>query len=135
VARTSHTVPRSGGLTPTAVFAVLLAVLTALFCSPSADPHALAPPSEALISAAAQTGDAPWADDGHSAACTALPRGPRDCPGERVSPPVTATLASHRVLAGPPRSAFTEPTAGSPPVALLLADRHQGRAPPPQPGT
>jgi hypothetical protein len=134
MARTSYTVPRSRGLGPTAVVAVLFAVLTALFCPPSAGPQAFVPPAP-LVSGAAQTGDAPWADDGHSAVCAALPRSPRDVPGERVPPPATATLASHLGLSGPPRSTYTELPAGIPPASVLLADRQRGRAPPPQPGT
>jgi hypothetical protein len=128
MARSLRTVPRAGGLGPAAVIAVLLAVLTVLLNSPA---HG----STYLTDGAALAGSEPYADDGHSAVCTDLVRSHRDTPGERLSPPATATLASSCRAQGPPSSARTPLPSASPPASAQPADRHQGRAPPPAPGT
>ncbi|MBV7699500.1 hypothetical protein [Streptomyces sp. TRM70350] len=134
MARSLHTVPRAGGLGPAAVIAVLLAVLTALLNSPAHGSTYLTY-GAAPTSGAAQTGSEPYADDGHSAVRNTLVRSQRDTPGERLSPSATATLTSYCGAHSPPSCARTPLLAANPPASLRPADRHQGRAPPPAPGT
>lgn len=131
--RSVHTVPRPGGLSRAAMTAVLLAVLTALLHPPSYGslaPHMPAGPAPA--SGAVQAGSGPRADDGHAAVRTTLVRSPRDLTGER---PSTAAPTSYCKPSGPPSSTRVALPAASPPVRPLSVDRHQGRAPPPVPGT
>lgn len=133
MARSLQTAPRAGGLGPAAVIAVLLAILAAVV-SPSAQGNPDFTDS-AMTPGVAQAAGEPHADDGHFAVCNALVRGHRDIPDERLSPPVTATLASYCRAYGPPQSAHTSLPAANRPASPHLTGRHHGRAPPPASGT
>ncbi|WP_327341842.1 hypothetical protein [Streptomyces europaeiscabiei] len=134
MARGLLTVPRRGDLGPAAVFAVLLAVLTALFLPPSYGSTAPRMPDRVASAVeAVQAAGGTRADDGH---CAALLRSPRDVPGERLSPPSKATVTSSCRPVSPPSPVHTaSPAAVSPPASPHSTGRHQGRAPPPPSGT
>ncbi|MDX3584989.1 MULTISPECIES: hypothetical protein [Streptomyces] len=134
MARGLLTVPRRGDLGPAAVMAVLLAVLTALLLPSSYGSTAPRTPDHvASATEAVQAAGGTRSDDGH---CAALLRSPRDVPGERLSPPSTATVASSCTPVGPPTPVHTaSPVAVSQPASPHSTGRHQGRAPPPPPGT
>ncbi|MGJ5798399.1 hypothetical protein ACSCB1_04555 [Streptomyces europaeiscabiei] len=134
MARGLLTVPRRGDLGPAALIAVLLAVLTALFLPSSYGSTAPRMPDRvASATEAVQAVGGTRADDGH---CAALLRSPRDVPGERLSPPSTATVASSCRPVSPPSPVHTaSPAAASPPATPHSTGRHQGRAPPPPSGT
>lgn len=134
MARSLQTVPRAGGLGPAAVIVVLLAILAAVV-SPSAQGNPDFTDSAALTPGVAQAAGEPHADDGHFAVRNALVRGHRDIPDERLSPPVTATLASCIRAYCPPQSAHTSLPTANRPASPHLTGRHQGRAPPPASGT
>ncbi|MFF5481012.1 hypothetical protein ACFY5C_27310 [Streptomyces sp. NPDC012935] len=134
MARSLHAVPRAGGIGPAAVIAVLLAVLTILL-GPPAHGSTYLSDGVAPASGAVWASSGPYADDGHAAVCNALVRAPRDTPAERSAPPVTAALTSDCGAHIPPSPARLNPLAASPPASPYPASRHQGRAPPPRPGT
>jgi hypothetical protein len=136
MARTSHTVPRTGGLGPASVvIAVLLVVLTAWLHPLSyGSPQLHATDSAVSVSGAVQI-DGPRADDAHSAVCAAPVRSSRDVPVDRLTAPLTAVLTSHGRPCDPPWSACGDTRAVRLPCHPHLLDRHQDRAPPPLPGT
>ncbi|MFF5980574.1 hypothetical protein ACFY78_17190 [Streptomyces olindensis] len=134
MARPLRTVPRAGALSPAAAIAVLLAVLAVLF-SPAAHGSTYLTEGVAPASGAVRADSGPYADDGHSAVRNALIRSPRDTPAERSAPPVTATLASDRGAGIPLSPARSDEPAVSPVASVDPANRHQGQAPPPHPGT
>lgn len=134
MARSTHTVPRRGGLGPAAMIAVLLAVLTALLSPPThGSPHV--PDGAVLASGALQAGSGPYADDGHSALHSVAARSPRDTTGERPSPPAPATRAPRCTADSPPQFASSPLPATRLPASTQPADCHPLRAPPPLPGT
>ncbi|MBR8639953.1 hypothetical protein KEF29_13210 [Streptomyces tuirus] len=135
MARSLPAVPRGGRRGPTALLAVLLAVLTALLPPPSYGDTQAHPPGSAAPTGAVQTASGPRADEVHSADCAALIRSPRDLPGERFSPPAAATLTSYCGPSSPSSFVRTALPAASTPVSAPSVDRHRGRAPPPDPGT
>lgn len=133
MARSTHTVPRAGGLGPAALLiAALLALLATLFSPPatgSTHPHV--PDDAALTSATMRAYNGPHTDDGHPAAA----RCHRDTIGERPSPPVPATLTPCCTADSPPHSTSMPLPAVRPPAPAQTADCHPTRAPPPPPGT
>lgn len=134
MARGLPLVPRRGGFGVAAAIAALLAVLTALILPPSFGDTAPGRPDRVVSASEAVWADSGTrADDGH---CAALLRSHRDVPGERLSPPSTAVVASPREPVSPPWAVHPASLAAViPPASPHPTGRHQGRAPPPPPGT
>ncbi|MFM9588215.1 hypothetical protein ACKI1J_01770 [Streptomyces scabiei] len=142
MARGSSPAPRRVGHGPAAALAVLCAVLTALFLSPSYAADEQRPSSsvasvvEGRVTAAfeiTRADSGARADDGHGAA---LLRTLRDVPGERPTPPHSAAVVLPRETAGPPRRGpVAAPATPAPPASPSPTGRHQGRAPPLPSGT
>ncbi|MFD5571324.1 hypothetical protein [Streptomyces cadmiisoli] len=135
MARSTHTVARTGHLGP-AVIAALFAVLISLLSPPaygSTHPHV---PDGAMLTSASATQHhgGPHADDEHRAVLhSATTRSPGDT-GERPSPPALAALAPSPTADGPPQPTSTPLPALPAPGPAQVADRHPMRAPPSSPG-
>lgn len=124
-----------GPLSPAAPIVVLLAVFTVLLGGPPGHGSTYLGESVARPSGAVRADSGPYTDDGDPAVRNALIRSPRDTPGERYAPPATATLVPDGGAHVPPSPARSGVPAVTPIAAVDPADRHQGRAPPPHPGT
>ncbi|WP_314222836.1 hypothetical protein [Streptomyces zaehneri] len=139
MARFTHAVRRTGGLSPASAPAVLLTVLLALIALLGAPalvgPPLHAPDGTAPAARATSAHSAPCADDAEPSACAAAPRSHRDATGERHAPPAADPLASRGSAVDLlPPTLSPLPTTGSP-APEQPAHRHGVRAPPSHTGT